>query len=152
MCDILGTVVPKSTIFRRPILQKYITNPITLVTLWEMLLFPQIAKGGSINGFVYDAWNGQTFDFTDVSVIINNGFLGTETCKIPYFDIYGCWAVDSGNFSPWPSGGDTIKMSAEKIDNEEYTHSKLKYQSPNYFYRTYCEKQDDYFYQPALTN
>jgi len=35
--------------------------------------------------------------------------------------------------------------------NEEYPHSKLKYQSPNYFYRTYCEKQDAYFYQPALT-
>ena len=28
---ILGTVVPKSTIFRRPILQKYITNPLTIV-------------------------------------------------------------------------------------------------------------------------
>jgi len=31
MCDILGTVVPKSTIFRRPILQKYITKPLTIV-------------------------------------------------------------------------------------------------------------------------
>jgi len=30
--------------------------------------------------------------------------------------------------------------------NEEYSHSKLKYQSPNYFYRIYCEKQDAYFY------
>ena len=36
--------------------------------------------------------------------------------------------------------------------NEEYLHSKLKYQSPNYFYRTYCEKQDFYFYQTALNN
>jgi len=36
--------------------------------------------------------------------------------------------------------------------NEEYPHSKLKYQSPNYFYRTYCEKQDFYFYQTALNN
>ena len=35
---------------------------------------------------------------------------------------------------------------------EEYPSSKLKYQSPNYFYRTYYEKQDAYFYQPALTN
>ena len=39
-----------------------------------------------------------------------------------------------------------------RIINEEYPHSKLKYQSPNYFYRTYYEKQDAYFYQPALTN
>jgi len=35
--------------------------------------------------------------------------------------------------------------------NEDYPHSKLKYQSPNDFYRTYCEQQDISSHQSALT-
>lgn len=35
--------------------------------------------------------------------------------------------------------------------NEDYPHSKLKYQSPNHFYRTYCEQQDIPSHQSALT-
>ncbi|MEW6686201.1 MAG: hypothetical protein AB1393_08350 [Candidatus Edwardsbacteria bacterium] len=79
------------------------------ILLWN-LLSPRIVKG--IDGFVFDSWNSQKPDSTNVSLIINDGSSGTGTCKIPYFDIYGYWAIDPNVFSPPATPSDTGHMSA----------------------------------------
>jgi len=86
-------------------------KPVTLVTLLGILLFPKTIKAGLIHGKIFDAWNGQTSDSTDVSCWINNGSSGIQYSQVPEFGEPGEWYAISGHFNPQPGAGDTIKMS-----------------------------------------
>ena len=87
-------------------------NCLSIFSLLGILLFPKVVKGGLISGAIYDSWNNQTSDSTNVSCWINDGSSGTQTCKIPWWGIYGLYGFDSGNFNPPAQPSDTGHMSA----------------------------------------
>ncbi|MCK4307053.1 T9SS type A sorting domain-containing protein [candidate division WOR-3 bacterium] len=97
------------------------------------ILFPRISNAGLIHGKVYDAWNGQTSDSTQVEGIINEGSSGTQYSKVPEFSELGEWYVISGNFSPSAQPGDTAKMSGSlTVGPKTYTtYMKNRMQSTN---------------------
>lgn len=104
------------------------------------LFFSRTSQAGSINGKIFDAWNGQTSDGTHVEEIINDGSSGTATCDVPYFGIKGYWAVDSNAHSPPPIPGtsDTSKISASlTVGPKTYTtHARRIYDNSNIIFPT----------------
>jgi len=94
------------------------------------LLFPKIAKAGGIGGYVWDAHDGTSSEGTVVSCWINKGSSGTLKDTV---DVYGIWSVDSGNFTPPPSLGDTVKMSGELDTGTKVykTHMRRIYDDSN---------------------
>jgi len=100
----------------------WIKNTLISALFLSTLLVPRIVRAGAISGRIFNSHNGQTSDSTLVDVIINDGTSGTEHSQVPEWGDYGLWIVDSGNFSPIPGIGDTVKMSGQL--NNYTTHMR----------------------------
>jgi len=88
-----------------------------LLVLGIGVLTPKNLDGGLIAGSCYKSHNNVSSDSTDVSCWINNGDSGTQHDIIDDDFLTGYYSFDSGNFIPVPFLSDTIKVSAEKVDN-----------------------------------
>ncbi|MGE3062727.1 MAG: hypothetical protein AB7T10_03755 [bacterium] len=71
-------------------------------------------NSGVISGNIYGAYNNLSSENATAKFTINDGSSGTQTKTIDSSGYYD--GINTGSFTPPPSAGDTIKMSAEKID------------------------------------